>query len=63
MDDYTYENWVKVKAAFEASGNTNNMFYKRACAIVSTRKDPMSQVLDNPADLGKLLEEVEIRNE
>ena len=63
MDDHTYQNWVKVKGAFEASGNTNNMFYKRACAIVTTRKDPMSQVLGNPADLGKLAEEVEIKNE
>ena len=63
MDQHTYENWVRVKETFEASGNTDNMFYKRACAIVSTRKDPMSQVLDNPADLGKLLEEVEIKNE
>ena len=63
MDDYTYENWVKVKAAFEASGNTNNMFYKRACAIVSTRKDPMSQVFGDPTDLGKLAEEVEIKDE
>ena len=63
MDDYTYENWVKVKAAFEASGNTNNMFYKRACAIVSTRKDPMSQVFGDSTDLGKLAEEVEIKDE
>ena len=45
MDEHTYNNWVKIKAVFEESGNTNNMFYKRACAIVVTRKDPMSQFL------------------
>ncbi len=27
MDQHTYDNWVKIKATFEASGNTNNMFY------------------------------------
>ena len=45
MDNYTYENWVKVKNAFEESGNTDNMFYHRACAIVSSRVDPLAQVL------------------
>jgi hypothetical protein len=45
MDKYTYNNWVKVKETFEASGNTNNMFYQRACAIVGTGKDPLSKFL------------------
>ena len=45
MDDYTYDNWVKIKETFEASGNTDNMFYKRACAIVVTRKDPAANYL------------------
>jgi len=31
MDDHTYNNWVKIKETFEASGNLDNMFYKRAC--------------------------------
>jgi hypothetical protein len=53
MDDHTYQNWVKVKGAFEASGNTDNMFYKRACAIVSTRKDPLAHVLGDSSQLGK----------
>ena len=45
MDDHTYDNWVKVKAVFEESGNTDNMFYKRAVAIVKTRKDPLEKML------------------
>jgi len=45
MDDHTYNNWVKVKDVFEESGNTDNMFYKRACAIVKTRKDPLAKML------------------
>jgi hypothetical protein len=45
MDDRTYENWVKIKATFEASGNTDNMFYKRAVEIVKTRRDPLAKFL------------------
>ena len=45
MDDHTYNDWVKIKAVFEESGNTNNMFYKRACAIVVTRRDPLAKFL------------------
>jgi hypothetical protein len=49
MDDHTYNNWVKVKETFEQSGNTDNMFYKRAVAIVETRKDPLAKFLgDEP---------------
>jgi hypothetical protein len=43
MDQRTYENWVKIKETFEASGNTNNMFYKRACEVVKTGRDPMDK--------------------
>lgn len=43
MDDNTYSNWVKIKETFEESGNTNNMYYRRACEIVNTRKDPMDK--------------------
>jgi len=43
MDQHTYNNWVRIKETFESSGNTNNMFYKRACEIVKTRKDPMDK--------------------
>ena len=45
MDEHTYNNWVKVKKTFEESGNTNNMFYQRACAIVKGEKDPLSKML------------------
>ncbi len=45
MDDHTYNNWVKIKETFEASGNTDNFFYKRACAIVVNRKDPAAKFL------------------
>ena len=43
MDDHTYQNWVKIKESFEQSGNTNNMFYKRACEIVKTKRDPLEK--------------------
>jgi hypothetical protein len=43
MDQHTYNNWVKIKETFEASGNMNNMFYKRAVEIVKTRKDPLAK--------------------
>mgnify|MGYP006874406144 CR=1 FL=1 len=45
MDKHTYDNWVNIKETFEQSGNTNNMFYERACAIVQNRKDPLSNYL------------------
>jgi len=46
MDDHTYENWVKIKEIFEASGNTNNMFYKRACEIIKNQKRSYGQILE-----------------
>lgn len=46
MDDHTYQNWVKIKETFESSGNTNNMFYRRACEIVKTKKDPLENYLN-----------------
>lgn len=45
MDQHTYDNWVKIKETFEASGNMNNMFYKRAVEIVKTRRDPLAKFL------------------
>ena len=50
MDQHTYENWLKIKATFEQSGNTNNMFYKRACEIAKTRRDPLAKYLGNSND-------------
>jgi len=40
MDDHTFQNWVKVKQALEASGKTNCEFYRRACEVVRSRRDP-----------------------
>jgi hypothetical protein len=45
MDEHTRNNWKKIKESFEASGNTNNLFYTRACAIASGRKDPLDSIL------------------
>ena len=47
MDEHTYNNWVKVKQTFESSGNTDNFFHNRACAIVSGQPDPLDNV--NPS--------------
>ena len=44
MDNTSFENWVKVKKALEESGNTENFYYKRACAIVSGAPDPMENI-------------------
>lgn len=45
MDEHTYNNWVKVKETFESSGNTNNFFYQRACAIVGGAADPIDKMI------------------
>ena len=51
MDEHTYNNWVKVKETFESSGNTNNFFYQRACAIVGGSSDPIDKMMKNePSD-------------
>ena len=51
MDEHTYNNWVKVKETFEESGNTENFFYQRACAIVGGAPDPIDKIIkqDNAA--------------
>jgi hypothetical protein len=46
MDNHTLNNWIKIKETFEKSGNTENMFYKRACEIVKTGKDPLEKFLN-----------------
>jgi len=45
MDDHSLNNWIKIKETFEKSGNINNMFYRRACEIVKTKKDPLAKIL------------------
>lgn len=47
MDEHSYNNWVKVKETLEASGNTDNFFYKRACAIVNGSLDPMDRIMND----------------
>jgi hypothetical protein len=47
MDQHTYDNWVKIKETFEKSGNTNNMFYRRACEIIKTKRDPMDKFFNS----------------
>jgi hypothetical protein len=47
MDTRTRENWQKVKDVMEASDNTNNMYYKRACEILKTGVDPMEKIWNN----------------
>lgn len=46
MDEKTLENWKKIKESMEASGKTDNMFYKRACKIVNGKKDPLDNLLN-----------------
>lgn len=46
MDDQTRQNWIKIKEALEASGKTDTMFYKRACAIMRTGVDPMENFFE-----------------
>ena len=50
MDSHTYQNWIKIKETFEKSGNTDNMFYRRACEIVNTKKDPLAKYLGDKDD-------------
>ncbi len=50
MDQHTYNNWVRIKETFEKSGNTDNMFYKRACEIIRTGKDPLQSFLEMKND-------------
>ena len=56
MDQHTYDNWLKIKETFEASGSLDNMFYKRACEIVKTKKDPLAQFLGDKYDYNSWLE-------
>ena len=41
MDKVERDNWLKIKEAMEASGNTDNYFYTRAVAITTGNDDPM----------------------
>ena len=41
MDKHERENWEKIREAMEASGNTDNFYYKRALAIAAGAGDPI----------------------
>lgn len=41
MDEHTLENWKKIKELMEKQGRTDTMFYKRAVAILSGKRDPL----------------------
>jgi hypothetical protein len=45
LDQTTRDNWKKVKETMEASGKTDNMYYKRACQIVNGGSDPLDKLL------------------
>lgn len=50
MDKISYENWVRVKETFEESGNLDNFYYKRACAIVGGQPDPLKNLKNGAQD-------------
>ena len=41
MREEALDNWQKIKDVMEEKGTTDNMFYKRACAIVDGKPDPL----------------------
>ena len=41
MSEEEKANWQKIKDVMEEKGTTDNMFYKRACAIVAGQPDPV----------------------
>ena len=55
MDQYTKDNWEKIKTHLESVGKTDNMFYRRAIAITANQKDPLADNLslkiENPEEL------------
>ena len=41
MDEQERKNWETVKTALEEAGKQDTMYYKRALAICSGKKDPL----------------------
>jgi len=37
-------NWQRIKDVMEEKGTTDNMFYKRAAAIVEGKEDPLDKL-------------------
>lgn len=44
MSEEELANWKLIKDTMERDGNTDNMFYKRACAIVDGKDDPLDKL-------------------
>jgi|TARA_B100000085_G_scaffold114803_1_gene104583 hypothetical protein len=45
-----FNNWAIIKTKFEENGTTDNYFYKRACAIVAGKPDPMDNLNHGASD-------------
>ena len=43
-------NWVRIKEMFDESGDTDNFYYKRACAIVEGKPAPMKNLNNGAQD-------------
>ena len=41
MSEEERANWQRIKETMEEKGSTDNFFYKRACAIVDGKSDPL----------------------
>ena len=44
MSQEERDNWQRIKDAMEASGSTDNFFYKRAVAICAGGEDPIEPI-------------------
>ena len=44
MSNEELANWQRIKDTMERDGNTDNMFYKRAAAIVEGKDDPLDKL-------------------
>ncbi len=46
------ENWIKIKQSLEAYEATDSFYYRRACAIVEGKPDPMEALkfIEDKAD-------------
>lgn len=44
MSNEELANWQRIKETMERDGNTDNMFYKRAVAIVEGKDDPLDKL-------------------
>lgn len=41
MDEHTRHNWLKIKQMLEQTGKTDCFFYRRACALLEGKPDPL----------------------